>query len=520
MPIYDSTKPSISQDMLAFEASIREHFEASRTGHSSYWSSTAFLQTAIYTGGGTAVGVGAAPQPHTRLLVNVAADKNLWFRDNSGLTIEAANNAGSANVPLKIQASETQVLGGRLGIGGGVTPAVRQTVWGDATVGARVVLKSAVTGSSGLQIGESSVGLPNGGFDIWNYDNSPLLLATNNTVRMTLAANGDVGIGSTPGSGVKLDVVTPGATSNYIRSMQNGGGGAYVQATAGNGTTSSRSVGFYASTSESSSRAWFVGMDGAHDFVFRDHTNSINRMMISANGRVLINNTTDLGYTLDVKMEPTGSVRFYDGGSSKRGIEFAYIGNETMRILGYDRQSSLWQSLVLECYNAAFSFVGASASFGNGIGVIYVANRFATPTANPANGAIWWVENGASKARGSSGTVTTFAPADPHCPVCGGDFVLEQYNETTGRYLSVCWDCWAEENGSRNWIIRRSRAPRVTKLLPETLVLKASREAEADALIAVKTASQTPKVIGALPPVEPVLAEPAPSTGPTLSIEA
>ena len=49
--------------------------------------------------------------------------------------------------------------------------------------------------------------------------------------------------------------------------------------------------------------------------------------------------------------------------------------------------------------------------FGEGQGVIAIANAVVTPTVNPANGGILYVEDGALKYRGSSGTVTTIAPA-------------------------------------------------------------------------------------------------------------
>lgn len=50
-------------------------------------------------------------------------------------------------------------------------------------------------------------------------------------------------------------------------------------------------------------------------------------------------------------------------------------------------------------------------SFGGGTGVLFVANASVVPTTNPTGGAIWYVEAGATKIRGSSGTITTIAPA-------------------------------------------------------------------------------------------------------------
>jgi hypothetical protein len=54
--------------------------------------------------------------------------------------------------------------------------------------------------------------------------------------------------------------------------------------------------------------------------------------------------------------------------------------------------------------------VGTSQAFGGGLGVIGLSNGTA-PTTNPAAGGVLYAEGGALKWRGSSGTVTTIAPA-------------------------------------------------------------------------------------------------------------
>jgi hypothetical protein len=55
--------------------------------------------------------------------------------------------------------------------------------------------------------------------------------------------------------------------------------------------------------------------------------------------------------------------------------------------------------------------VNGSGGFGGGTGVVFLANRTAAPTSNPTGGGILYCESGALKYRGSSGTVTTIAPA-------------------------------------------------------------------------------------------------------------
>jgi hypothetical protein len=55
--------------------------------------------------------------------------------------------------------------------------------------------------------------------------------------------------------------------------------------------------------------------------------------------------------------------------------------------------------------------VGTHSEFGSGAGVIGIANATTVPTANPTGGGVFYVQAGALKYRGSSGTITTIAPA-------------------------------------------------------------------------------------------------------------
>lgn len=56
-------------------------------------------------------------------------------------------------------------------------------------------------------------------------------------------------------------------------------------------------------------------------------------------------------------------------------------------------------------------FASLTGAFGNGAGVIGIANATTVPTTNPSGGGVLYAEAGALKWRGSSGTVTTIAAA-------------------------------------------------------------------------------------------------------------
>jgi hypothetical protein len=55
--------------------------------------------------------------------------------------------------------------------------------------------------------------------------------------------------------------------------------------------------------------------------------------------------------------------------------------------------------------------IGVTSAFGNGVKVIGIANATTVPNADPSGGGVLYVEAGALKYRGSSGTITTIAPA-------------------------------------------------------------------------------------------------------------
>jgi hypothetical protein len=87
--------------------------------------------------------------------------------------------------------------------------------------------------------------------------------------------------------------------------------------------------------------------------------------------------------------------------------------------------------------------IGTTNQFGSGVGVLGIANAGTNPSANPTGGGVLYSDAGAGKWRGSGGTTTTFGPAEPHCPDCGRDFVLEWENPETG-HLIVCLWCLTE----------------------------------------------------------------------------
>jgi hypothetical protein len=81
-----------------------------------------------------------------------------------------------------------------------------------------------------------------------------------------------------------------------------------------------------------------------------------------------------------------------------------YIG--TSGIIGNDGATA-----ILTTGGRSVAIGAATSSLGGGAGVLGIANAGTVPTSNPTGGGILYVEAGALKYRGSSGTVTIIAPA-------------------------------------------------------------------------------------------------------------
>ena len=155
-------------------------------------------------------------------------------------------------------------------------------------------------------------------------------------------------------------------------------------------------------------------------------------------------------------IDPTGNQTGF--GVSNAGISTGANGTGTNR------------PLLLHTFGAADAIIATNNTerlrvFGvntgsQGVGTMKVANATTTPTANPSGGGLLYANAGAGTWRGSSGTTTTFGPAEPHCPDCGRDFACAWENPRYGR-LEVCMWCVIEqlvEGGLTKGIIHREKA--------------------------------------------------------------
>ena len=124
-------------------------------------------------------------------------------------------------------------------------------------------------------------------------------------------------------------------------------------------------------------------------------------MLMDSDGNVGINTLTPAS-KLDVNGDVTITDKIIHSGDTNTAIRFPSADTFTIETAGSER---------LRVTSAGDIGIGTTDQFGSGAKVIGIANATTVPTTNPTNGGVLYVEAGALKYRGSSGTVTTIANA-------------------------------------------------------------------------------------------------------------
>jgi hypothetical protein len=287
-------------------------------------------------------------------------------------------------------------------------------------------------------------------FQIWGQSNVPMTFATNDTERLRITSAGNVGIGTTSpgasltvgtqssgtsGSGVAQDnsIIARFGASNAAARVTGATVANTATATIGNDATLSFIVaGNYSATGLISSILQNTTTAGT-DMAFSLYNNTMQeRMRITAAGNVGIG-TTAPDYALDVNRSSGAGARVRILGTTNYVLSQPQ-NNSGALYMGIDDSSGsgfsigaytrlIWSS---GAYPLAFAAndaermritatgnlgIGVTSAFGNGVKVIGIANATTVPNADPSGGGVLYVEAGALKYRGSSGTITTIAPA-------------------------------------------------------------------------------------------------------------
>ena len=101
-------------------------------------------------------------------------------------------------------------------------------------------------------------------------------------------------------------------------------------------------------------------------------------------------------------------------GNRGMSIGLGSFANEVSVFGGGSFGDNSWNQVQAQSYGLNIQGsvgIGTNSEFGLGQTVIGIANAATAPSANPTDGGVLYVESGALKYRGSSGTVTTIANA-------------------------------------------------------------------------------------------------------------
>jgi hypothetical protein len=189
---------------------------------------------------------------------------------------------------------------------------------------------------------------------------------------------------------------------------------------------------------------WIMGQGYSNntvkDFYLYDVTAGAQRFYIDTSGRVIINGGTNANARqLTVNHSSHNYLSFELSGTEQ--FLFGFENTSPKRALIYDSIIGAYRQIWDTNGNIGFN---GPPSAGGGTNVLFITNRGTAPTSNPSGGGILYADSGAGKWRGSSGTVTTFAAAGPHCEACGYDaWAIAIRNDQWRAYIYKCGNCGA-----------------------------------------------------------------------------
>ena len=137
----------------------------------------------------------------------------------------------------------------------------------------------------------------------------------------------------------------------------------------------------------------------------------------ATNGGIIKTNTADTTDNKRIFISSSG-----DGnGSNTRGAYANFYGNESAgtgridieagNVAGGDVSIKAGNQNMVVAYRTTNLGLLGGNSFGSGVKVVSIPNATTVPTTNPTAGGVLYAEAGSLKWRGSSGTITTIAPA-------------------------------------------------------------------------------------------------------------
>jgi len=377
---------------------------------------------------GTNLGVGAS-SPAYKLDVTSTADASLLQIKSTAAANNTAmrfgidgnnsfiNASGGSTGALQLRTfgttQATLDVSGNFGIG--ATSLSDKLTVGDGTISTDAVVRingGSNTGKgSGIRLMKAGTAYAYIGSTSWllgTGTSNNLSLSTTGLSDLTLDTSGNLGLGVTPSAwgaswkSASINTVgalasTTGVTRLYHNAYNNDSNNIYR-------TTASASM-----YSQDGSHSWFVAASGTAG----NAITFTQAATLDANGNYMVGTTTNaatakITAAINTSTANTAYIGFQNDSS---GANDWAITMPTTNDLAIRNVSNSYNAIYIGNEGTAADIGFNGMSRGGGEGIVFIANRLVAPSTNPTGGGILYVESGALKYRGSSGTVTTIAAA-------------------------------------------------------------------------------------------------------------
>ena len=334
-------------------------------------------------------------------------------------------SSGSGGLSLVSQSGDVRILAGSLSTVHGLftSTGLNSTAIGATTpsTGAFTTLSASTSGSfsgAGLPYAANSLMLRNNGTgdsQLWALGPNT---STNGTMTFVVAdSDGSATYGFAVGSNTGLAVTGAlSATGNITNTRTSGTSSVLSLVQSG--------IVQWDLTNEATSGLLKIGVNGGNNILTLGNSTGLAVTgALSASGKLEISLTTGGAGQVITGIDNTTGVfsQWRVNGTATKG----FIGTANQIVSGTSINDfaidaaaasgnlifSASQSEKMRILNSGNVGIGTADQFGGGVKVVGLANATTAPTSNPTGGGVLYVESGALKYRGSSGTVTTIANA-------------------------------------------------------------------------------------------------------------